>query len=137
MIDIKMTDSGDLVWGANGDLELVTGDSALTQEILFRLKTYQTDWTLQPSVGCSLEDFVGQPNNTYTCAAIEQRILDNLTFDGLTQSPDVSAVPLDENTVFILVEFNSIDNVRSVVQIQSQLNLREGYVYSRVLNRQK
>ena len=131
-----MTDTGDLVWGPNGDFALVSGDTELAQEILFRLKTYQSDWTLQPSVGCSLEDFIGQPNTDYTCAAIEQRIIDNLTYDNLTHSPDVSAVPLDANTVFILIEFNSTDSMNTVVQIQNQLDLREGYVYSRVLTRQ-
>jgi len=112
MIDLQMTDSGDIVWNSSGDLALVNGDSELAQEILFRLKTYQSDWTLQPSVGCSLEDFVGQPNTDYTCAGIEQRILDNLTYDNLMHSPDVSAVPLDANTVFILIEFNSTDSTK-------------------------
>ena len=131
-----MTDTGDLVWSPGGDLALVTGDTELAQEILFRLKTYQSDWTLQPSVGCSLEDFIGQPNTDYTCAAIEQRIIDNLTFDNLTHSPDVSAVSLDDDTVFILIEFNSSDSMNKVVQIQSQLDLKEGTIYNRVLTRQ-
>ncbi len=132
MIDLQMTDDGELVIAENGDLALVYGDEQIAQEVLFRLKTTVGDWLLSPHVGTSLEDFIGEPNTELTHSAIEQRVIDSITFDNLLLFPEVNAVPVGENEVFILIEFGSLENDNRVIQIQSSLDLRKGLVFSRV-----
>lgn len=136
MTDLLMTPTGDLVWGPDGDLVLVSGDAETAQEVQFRLQTYQGDWTLVPGIGCSLEDFIGAPNTPLTWAAIEQRIVNQLEAFSLLENPSVQCVDLDTNSVLILIEFNSLDGLGQVVQIQGTLDLNEGNIFSRSLVRQ-
>lgn len=135
-VDLKMTPDGQLVVGPDGDLQLVWGDEQIIQEVLFRLKTTKGDWVLSPEVGCSLEDFIGQPNTSLTHAAIESRIRDSLTSDFLLALPEIHVVDLptddDQNTrVYILIEFSSIEQDDRKIQITSELDLRKGLVYVR------
>jgi len=131
MIDILTNDSGDVQVGDNGDFLLVSGDEQIAQEVIFRLKTTKGDWILSPGIGCSLEDFIGAPNEDLVHSAIESRVLEALTFDDLLFFPDVTAISLSENEVLILVEFSSVEDLAKTVQIQSRLDMRKGLVYSR------
>ena len=135
-VDLMMTDDGELVLNAKGDLAIVYGDEEIAQEVLFRLKTTGGDWLLSPSIGASLEDFIGQPNTEIVHAAIEERVKRALSFDDLLYFPNVSAIPVTENEVFILVEFNSIESNNRVIQVQSGLDLRKGLVFARIDARQ-
>lgn len=132
MIDIKMTVDGDLVVNEDGDLDLVYGDDQVAQEVLFRLKTTKGDWTLSPYCGASLEDFIGQPNTPLTHALIENQVIEAITRNNLVLIPNVRAVPVGENEVFILVEFGSIEDDDRIIQIQNSLDLRKGLVWSRI-----
>lgn len=135
MPDYKMTETGDLEI-VNGDFALVSGDDEVIQQILFRLKTQRGDCLLSPGVGCSLEEFIGQPNTELTHAAIEQRIEDELTRDFLLGLPQVDVTDLNENEVFILIRFPSVESEYRSVQIQAQLDLRKGLVMARGLTRE-
>lgn len=132
MIDLKITNDGELVV-ENGDFVLVKGDEALAQQALFRMKTTKGDWLLSPNVGCSLEDFIGAPNEQVTWLAIETRVAIELTKDLDLPQPTISCVPLTDNEVFILVEFPSIEEEKRTIQIQAQLDLRKGLVFARSL----
>lgn len=131
-LDIKFTADGDLVINSAGDIELVDGDDQIAQEVLFRLKTTPGDWTLSPRVGAGLERFIGQPNTDLTRAAIEQAVESALTYDQLVPAPTVDCIPVDANTVLVLVEFDSVENDRRMVQVRSSLDLKKGKVFSRV-----
>lgn len=135
MIDLKMTNEGELILSQTGDLEVVYGDEQLAQEVLFRIKTTLGDWTLSPQIGASLEKFIGQPNTTLTHALIENEIVKAITRDNLLLFPSVSAVAIGENQVFILVEFGSIEDDDRIIQIQSGLDLRKGLVFARIASR--
>jgi len=132
MIDLQITDGGELVLGPDGDLALVYGDDQIAQEVLFRLKTQIGDWTLSPQIGADLEDFIGQPNTGLVHAAMEQRIINALAFDSLVGYPEVTATSVSENKVMIIIEFPSVEERSKIVQITSQLDLREGLVFARV-----
>lgn len=137
MVDLKMTEDGDLVVDENGDLALVYGDEQVAQQVLFILKTTIGDWTLSPNVGTSLEQFIGQPNISIVHAQIENEIALALTRENLLIFPNVRAIPIAENEVFILVEFGSIEDDNRVIQIQSGLDLRKGLVFARITERQQ
>jgi phage baseplate assembly protein W len=130
-VDLKMTVTGDLVQSPSGDLLLVWGDEQIIQEVLFRLKTTKGDYLLSKQVGCSLEEFIGQPNTPLVHAAIEQRIEDELTRDLLLAMPEIDAVDVSDTEVLILIRFSSLDQEDRTIQIQAGLDLRKGLVYSR------
>jgi hypothetical protein len=130
--DFKLTDDGQFVIGANGDLELVTGDLAIAQQIIFRLKTTKKDWTLSPDIGANLDQFIGQPNSRETRDLIEAAIFTELTKDNLVIDPKVVAIALGENEVFIMIDFNSVEEKGKQIQITSNLDLRIGLVSARL-----
>lgn len=131
MIDFKLTEDGELVIDANGDLATVSGDEQIVQSILFRLKTTKGDWVLDPNLGCSLEDFIGSPNIQSTWSLIEQRVEDEIGNDSLVISPEVTCIPVDDFSVMIIIEFSSLESDERIIQIQSGLDLRKGLIFSR------
>lgn len=132
MKDFKLTNEGEFVIGPDGDLATVEGDEALAQAVVFRLKTTKGDWTLDPSCGADLEQFIGAPNTRVTRDVIEQAVASELLRGGLVPAPTVSCVQLSEEEVFILVEFPSIEESGRTVRVSSSLDLRTGKVFSRV-----
>jgi phage baseplate assembly protein W len=136
MVDIKLTEDGELVLTGNGDLALTYGDEQVAQEALFRIKTTKGDWVLSPQIGASLEEFIGQPNTDITRAAIEQRVIEALTYKDLLILPTVHAVQLSQNEVFVLVEFGSLEDDDRIIQVQSMLDLQKGLVFSRIGTRE-
>ena len=129
--DLKMTEQGDLVIGPHGDFETVSGDDYYLQEVLFRLKTTPGDWLLDPTKGTNLEQFIGQPNTIETCYAVTAEVERALAGNGFMTTAEIRTVPLDETTLFILVEFPSTEQEGRIVQIQSSLDLRKGIVFAR------
>jgi phage baseplate assembly protein W len=132
MTDLKITDNGDLIIGANGDLAVVSGDEQLAQQIVFLLKTTAGDNLLEPEIGVSLEDFIGEENSTATRLRIENRVRSALLFDLSLSSVEVTCIPLDKDEVFILIELPSKDDPDKVIQVSSQLDLQKGLVFDRV-----
>ena len=135
MIDLKMTDGGELILAEDGDLEITYGDEQVAQEILFRLKTTAGDWSLSPTIGASLERFIGEPNIPIMHKMIESEVLKSLTKGNLLFAPTVKAVPIGENNIFILVEFGSIEDDNRVIQVQSGLDLKNGLVFAKTSSR--
>lgn len=132
MVDFRIDlDTGDLVLDSDGDLALVSGDEQMIQEVVFALKTTKGDWTLSPSVGCDLEQFIGRSNDTDTInqiTAVVRSEIARLTSVGGFQ---VFVAPLDENTVIIALEFDSRDNPKRRIQVAATLDLKEGQVFAR------
>ena len=131
-MDLKLTDDGDLVLDSNGDLVTVSGDEELAQAVRFRLKTLKGDYTLAPSIGTSLEQFIGEENSPDTRSLIESTVSDSLTFDNLLINPSVRCIPLSENEIFILVEFPSTEDDDKKIQLSSSLDLKRGFVFDRI-----
>lgn len=135
MVDIKVTESGELILTESGDLAITYGDEQVAQEVLFRLKTTRGDWMLSPDVGASLEEFIGEPNIPLIHAMIENRVVNTLLKGNLLFSPSVQVIPIGVNEVLVIVEFGSIEDDERVIQIQAGLDLREGLVFSRIDSR--
>lgn len=132
MIDLKMTEDGELVVGTDGDLQLAYGDEQLAQEILFKLKTTLGDWRLSPNVGSNLERFIGQPNEPLTHSLIKSEVYRAITRNNFISLPTVDVIPVGENEVLIIIEFGSVEEDGRVIQIQSGMDLRKGLVFSRI-----
>jgi len=135
MIDLKLTDSGELEIGPDVDLAVVSGDDYLAQEIIFRLKTQLGDFLLDQNKGSNLEKYIGQPNAPLTHAAMENDIINSIRYDNLVLNPDVTVSIIGESKVMVVVEFPSIENRSRIIQVLSKLDLREGLVFARTSTR--
>lgn len=128
-MDFKLTSTGDLVIGPDGNFVMIDGDEELVQRILFRLRTVKGDYLLEPDTGCSLEQFKGEPNIQSTWTNIENIVTEELTKEEITFTAD--CVPISENEVLILIEVPSLESQDLILQVKSTLDLREGQVYAR------
>lgn len=108
----KIYDKNDLFWTFQSDLFISDGDIAdtnhdplrsLYQEIRTRLQSEIGDWTLYPSIGATLRDFIGKANNKMTAEALKSRIIVSLTQDGLINQEDLNIVyaPIDHDKIMI------------------------------------
>ena len=100
-VDIKVSPSGDLVLGANGDFQLTAPSGCLKQDIAFRVLTDQNDFAPHPNIGANLNSLIGEPNNKATCTMGERYIVNSLTSDGRVFGSDlmVKGVPISLSTV--------------------------------------
>ena len=128
-MDFKLTSTGDLVIGADGNFTMVDGDEELVQRVLFRLRTVKGDYLLEPDTGCSLEQFKGEPNIQSTWTAVEDLVTTELTKEEIIFTVD--CVPISENEILIVIEIPSLESQDLVLQVKSTLDLREGQVYAR------
>lgn len=61
-MDFLLNEEGDLAF-INGDLVLVRGDAAVSQEIRIRVRTFAREWFLDLSRGIEKERVFGKPAN--------------------------------------------------------------------------
>ncbi len=98
----QVYDDTDLLWTARGDLAIShNGDimdtyddplRSFVQEIRTRLASDLGEWVQFPTVGATLSDYVGRPNNKMTAESIKTRITSSLTRDGLVNSRDLKVM---------------------------------------------
>ena len=101
--DLALTLNGDLVLGPDGDLDTVTGEEALLQEVIVRLKTKKGDARYAKSMGASLDTMIGQPLSPQTGVALERLVMGALTHDGLFTEDSVSVIASpDSDTTIVL-----------------------------------
>ena len=131
MVDLKIDENGDFVIGPNGDFATVSGDEQIIQTAIFILKTYIGDCGLNPTLGLSLEDFIGGDNDSTTRTLIEQRVADALSKDRVLPNPKVDCVSLSDSEIFILIQFPSTEDTTKKIQLSSSLDLKTGEVFSR------
>lgn len=131
MIDFKLDENGDLVVSSSGDFEMVTGDEFLAQTISFRLKTVKGDWLLSPEVGADLEQFIGQRQSPEVHSAIKSAV--SIELSEIKNLPffEVAVAPNGDNSVWILVEFESIVTPGKILSFIFDLDLKTGQVSSR------
>lgn len=128
-MDFKLTPTGDLIIGADGNFTMIDGDEELVQRVLFRLKTVKGDYLLEPDTGCSLEQFKGEPNIESTWTAVENLVVAELSKEEIIFTVD--CVPISESEILIMIEIPSLESQDLILQVKSTLDLREGQVYAR------
>jgi hypothetical protein len=105
--DAFWTTDGDYSIGNDGDIEDTSDDAlaSLVQEIQTIVKSEIQDWQLDPSLGATLSDFVGEGNTRENGQKIETRIQSKVLEAGILQSQDfvVRVVPISIYQIMILV----------------------------------
>lgn len=132
--DLALSPEGDLIVGPSGDFLLVEGVEALVQEVLFRLKTRQGDWSAYPDCGSSLDTLIGQPLSATTGRRAEALVIRALTHDGLFSEDAVSveASPTADGLALTLLitcaldAFSNAPDGEEDLLLQVTLDLQEG-----------
>lgn len=90
-IDLFFNSRGDYSNSFEGDLLDTSGDPlrSVFQEIETRAKSSLEDWSIYPTLGASLEDYVGEPNNKVTAEAIKIRLISSLVRDSFIRESDL------------------------------------------------
>lgn len=120
----KNYDSTDLLWTSRGDLFAQNGDildtendplRSLYQEVKNRSKEDQGAWQVFPSLGSSVSDYVGEPNNKQTAEGIKARILASLTRDGYINSNDIEIryAPVSTEELFVRTKIKVMPTTRN------------------------
>jgi hypothetical protein len=135
-IDLQISEDGELLVNAAGDLATCWGDEQLAQEVLVRLKTQKGDYLLAPEMGASLERFIGSPNEASTHLSIEAAVRAELERGGLVSGSTVDVIPIGANEILIVVEFPSYSDDDRIIQVSAGLDLRTGLVYARADTRE-
>lgn len=125
--DIALNADNDIEIGYNGDLKVCRDMDVLVQDVLFRLKTVQGDWVLEPECGADLETMLGQPNTRVTGTVIERMVWRALTHDGVLDGivRDVRVVPINTEQVEILITLG-VDEER--VTVMQAVDLTAGLI---------
>lgn len=140
----KNYDSTDLVFTTRGDYACFNGDLAsseedplrsLYQEILTRVKSSLGDWEMYPSLGASLEDFIGEPNNKITAEAMKIRMTASLAKDGFLNTSDLNIqyIPVDDDRILFRISVKiaptAINNNSTSLGIRVLYNYKENNVF--------
>lgn len=96
----RIYDKNDYFFSYDGDYEFSeTGDimdtrfdmlRSIHQEILDRVRSDKGDWKYNKSIGASLSNFVGMPNNIQIANAIEQAIISAVQYNELVDINDIN-----------------------------------------------
>lgn len=108
VVDIKLDERGDIVVDQYGNIELVRGEEAVLQGIMWRIRTELGDWRLEPECGTRLWMLTGAPNSPETGDLIRAEVHRALTHDGFIPDPlltlDVAPESEESVAVFILID---------------------------------
>jgi len=112
--DLKWTWSGDLVLSKDGDLDDTAHHSdllSLVQEVKTRVRSSLYDWKLQPHLGASLNELIGEPNSKELAEMGKARIIAALTRDDLlaTQLIKVQYMPIDRHHLLYRIQITPPD----------------------------
>lgn len=95
MPDLQITDDGDLMVDAMGDLRVVESRyHNYAQQAYIRLMTEQGDFVVYPRLGASLVKLVGMPNTPATAEYGRTLILDALNREGVFDGVGLDVVPV-------------------------------------------
>ena len=122
-IDCLFSWDGDYSKGEDGDLGDTSSDRLLSlrQELLTVVKSEIGDWELDPQVGATLSDFLGEPNTRENGEALENRLRTKIIEVGIVQREDldVKIIPVGISQILILV------NVLVVATVENGLDITD------------
>lgn len=103
--DILVDDDGDLVVGANGDLQLAAPSRTAIQDVAFRVRTQHNDFLPHPLIGANLSIMLGEPNNRRNGDRMRSLVQKALIRDGRFRPEvlNVEVVPVGPEDVVVLV----------------------------------
>jgi hypothetical protein len=103
--DITLTLDGDIAIDDTGDIAKCTGFDWVTREVNKRVRTNNPSWRYHPTVGASLDYYVGLLNTEATARRIRQAIerslnVDDIAFPGQW---NVQVFPIGNDTIAIII----------------------------------
>jgi hypothetical protein len=100
-MDLAFSDDGDLVIDESGDLALRMGVDCLRDDINIRIITNAPEWQLDPWLGATLDDLIGEPNTQQTGLVGEAKIIGALTADNKVSRErlTVHTIPINANEI--------------------------------------
>ena len=105
--DFFWTWDGDIAPANDGDIRDTIADPLLSlrQEIMTAVKSEVGDWELDPAMGATLSDYLGEPNTRENGTAIENRIRTKLVEMNLVQREDLSVrvTPASAHQIVIMI----------------------------------
>jgi hypothetical protein len=102
VVDLHLTDDGDLAISSKGDIAITASDpERIRQQAQMRLATEIGDFMFYPQLGASLQRLVGLPNTEKTGNFGKNLIMRALTYDNFIgkSSPVVDAVPTQADRI--------------------------------------
>jgi hypothetical protein len=106
-VDLEYSWNGDFQPGQDGDLADTSDDQirSLEQEIQTIANSALGDWEEHPTFASSLDDFVGEPNNRDTAAALANRLRTALISNNIVAAGDLSIriIPIGVSKVMITI----------------------------------
>lgn len=111
-VDLDWAWDGDYVVGEDGDLGDTSDDyvRSLETEIATIAKSALLDWEKDPTIGATLDDFVGEANTRETGGAIEDRLRFQILDAGIVRAEDlaVRAVPIGMYRIMVVITVTAI-----------------------------
>lgn len=105
LVDINMSDKGDLTLTQDGDLDLAYGTKCLTDDVNIRVGSNKGDWHYYPLIGATLEDLIGERNTPAIGTEGQMRIYRALTSDGKVgpQDLNIHIIPTSPNEILYYI----------------------------------
>ena len=102
--DVAMSLDGDIMV-KDGDLRICDGFEWVYREVNKRIRTTNPSWKTYPTIGASLRDFYGKPNNEATAREIRQRIKSCLDQDNISYPGEfaVRVIPTGKDSISIYI----------------------------------
>lgn len=135
-VDLYWTQEGDFALDMSREDLLSTKDDhyrCLVQQILTRVMSNKGDWDLQSSLGCDVSNFLGQPNTRVTGQRLQERIVSELTREGLItpSALRVDVVPTGKSSVEIFIQV-APPGSRQAVRLSFGYDLSENRLVARI-----
>lgn len=117
---------GDFVLSSEGDLAVATGTEAISQTVLWELRTYPGDYLDDPAVGVGMNDFIGLPNTENTRTRIRDRLLSRLG-EAEIGAPleSIEVLQFDEDTAIVSIIIITIDGN---IALNYMYNINDGKI---------
>ena len=105
--DIEVTDDGDLVAAANGDIKVANTWRTTMQDTVFRIRTQIGNYTPDTDLGSNVHSKIGDYNTRQNGETIKSMVVRALSYDNRFDRTEysVDVVPINQTQVVIIVEF--------------------------------
>jgi hypothetical protein len=126
-VDSYWSWDGDYAIGPDGDLKDTSDDflSSLEQEIATVVKSEVGDWQLNPLIGATLTDFLGEPNTRENGKLIEDRVRFKIIDAGIVAPEDLSVrvVPTGIHTLMIMINVMTVATTDNRLEVGSAVSV--------------
>ena len=126
MADIRLNAAGDFLVARTADMEYITGNYEVVQNVVIRMKTVKGEGAIVPDMGNLLPEILGLPNTTETAAQGSLLINEAFEHDGYMEyGYSISTWPESPTKLMYEIIVNVGIGSRQVIMVPVDLN--QGY----------